>query len=242
MSFVCLDLEGDMALWRDYQESMGAYSCLGPAPSNLAGLAGAALGFASPTSQGASAPDFKKNAVLSKKGLPWPVSPELLAWQQEHDLHVACRWKGDIPAREPWNVKGIKEIKAGDILRMQQQVIMAPRYEVVFQLPGVECDRLAAALRMPAFPLYLGASFCRAIIRNVRITEALPSGDGWAFHTSGGAWGEATPFSRHRTDAEAAFERIRRDGYWIYPTPEYPGLLTDSPLVRSWCSAGECRL
>lgn len=242
MSFVRFDLEGDMALWRNYQESMGAYSCLGPAPANLAGLAGAALGFASPCSLGATNPDYRENARLSKKGLPWPVSPELLAWQRENDLHAACRWNGGIPSRAAWNVKGIKEIKPGGTLLMQQQVIMHPRYEVVFRLPVDECPRLALALRTPAFPLYLGASCCRAIIRSIHITETAPDGEGWAFHTTGGAWGEATPFSRHRVDATASFERIRRDGYWIYPTPEHPGIAAGSPLVRCWCSADECGL
>ncbi|MEG0587599.1 MAG: CRISPR-associated protein Cas5 [Akkermansia sp.] len=241
MSLVCFELSGDMALWRNFQESMGAYSCLGPAPSNIAGLIGAALGFASPYSQGVApqAIHTKLTATEKKKKdqLPWPISPELLIWEKANDLHVACRWIGGIPRREAWNVKGIKAIKEGDTLRMQQQVIMSPHYEIVIQLPEHEVKAVINALKTPAFPLYLGSSFCRAIIRNIRICPQFPNENNWAHHLTGAALGEATPFSRHRVDADTSYERIRRDGYWIYPTPEQPGINTPHPLVRAWCSA-----
>ncbi len=82
MSILIFELAGEMAMWRNVYESMGSYSCLGPAPGNLAGLIGAALGFASPRSQAAVAPDEKQLKALDKGGLPWPLSPELLAWEE----------------------------------------------------------------------------------------------------------------------------------------------------------------
>ena len=240
MSLVCFELAGDMALWRNFQESMGSYSCLGPAPANLAGLVGAALGFASPHSQGNTKLVFggKQTAEQRKKNtrLPWPISPELLKWEEEMDIHIACRWTGGTPRREQWNVNGVKDLKEGGALRMQQQVIIKPSYQVALQLPDAEASLVAEALQRPAFPLYLGASFCRAIIRNISAEKTLPTSETWAFHISGAAIGEATPFSRHRVDAEESGERLRRDGYWIYPTQEHPGPSLANPLIRAWCS------
>ncbi len=239
MSILLFELTGDMALWRNVYDSMGSYSCLGPAPSNLAGLCGAALGFASPRSHGANAPDTKELKTLDKKGLPWPVSPELLAWEEKNDFHVACRWTGSFPIRVPWNVNGQKEIGKGENLRIQQQVILNPSYEVAMRLPQTEAEKLAAALRTPAFPLYLGASFCRAIVRNIRIAEALPEADNWAFHTAEVPLGEAVPFSRHIVDQTTCFERIESCGYWIYPTKENPDVRPENPLIRGWIRKGE---
>ena len=82
MSILIFELAGEMAMWRNVYESMGSYSCLGPAPGNLAGVIGAALGFASPRSQAAEKPDAKQLKNWDKAGLPWPVSPELLAWER----------------------------------------------------------------------------------------------------------------------------------------------------------------
>ncbi len=241
MSILTFELSGDMASWRNVYDSMGSYSCLGPAPSNLAGFCGAALGFASPRSQAAATPDAKKLKALDKKGLPWPLSPELLAWEETNDLQVACRWIGDFPVRAPWNVNGCKEIGKGENLRIQQQVILDPRYEVAVQLPDPETERLMAALRKPAFPLALGASFCRAIVRNIRIVEKLPETAGWAFRTDRAVLGEAVPLSRHIVNPEECFERLESDGYWIYPTGENPGIRTENPLVRTWIRKTESR-
>ena len=237
MSILIFEVTGDMALWRNVYEPMGNYSCLGPAPSNLAGLCGAALGFASPRSHAAelNAEDTKKISNFEKKGLPWPLSPELLAWEETNDVQTACRWIGKIPIRAPWNVNGNKTINdSNENLRIQQQVIFNPAYEVALRLKhDTEVQRLAAALKRPAFPLALGASFCRAIVRNIRISETLPENSGWA-HRSQVPLGEAVPLSRHVVNPEDCFERIESDGYWLYPTPEFQGIAQDSPFVSSW--------
>ena len=235
MRYVVFELTGDMALWRNPYESMGSFSCLGPAPSNLAGLCGAALGFASPRSQGAAAQDEKKLTALSRDGLPWPVSAELLRWEEANDYHVACRWTGGFPRRVPWNVKGLKEIGNNDILRLQQQVIDRPAYEVAVRLAGEAGGQLVAALGAPAFPLCLGASFCRAIVRDARVQDELPPGGNWA-QRKAVALGEGTPLSLHVVNAgEGMMERIRSDGYWQYPTPAFAGELQADPLVKGYC-------
>jgi|GEM_PF-2278774 len=234
MSYLCFELTGDLAMWRNPYESMGSFSCPGPSPANLAGLLGAALGFASPRSQGAGTQDEKALKALTEKGLPWPVSAELLQWQVDNDYHVACRWIGGSLRRIMWNVNGCKEIGKGENLRMQQQVIAAPDYEVVVRLPAAVARTTADALARPAFPLFLGASFCRAIVRRIAVRETLPDGGNWA-QVKKTAWGEATPLSRHVVNAEATGERIRSDGYWVYPTPSWPGELQADPLICGYC-------
>lgn len=244
MNILIFELAGEMAMWRNVYEPMGSYSCLGPAPSNLAGLIGAAVGFAAPCSVAADHPDEKKLEQWNKAGLVWPVAPELLQWEESKDFQVACRWIGKKFRRISWNVNGYKYMnekggEEGNNLRLQQQVILDPAYEVAAALPAEEAERVAAALLKPAFPLCLGASFCRAIVRNVRIEDAVPESPFWAFRTDGGALGEATPFSRHIVNPDSCFERIRSDGYWIYPTPDQPGVIAAEPLVRGWVRAGE---
>ena len=78
MSILIFELAGEMAMWRNVYESMGSYSCLGPAPGNLAGVIGAALGFASPRSQAAEKPDAKQLKNWDKAGLPYEIDPALL--------------------------------------------------------------------------------------------------------------------------------------------------------------------
>ncbi len=237
MKVLLFDLTGDMALWRNVYDSIGSFSCLGPAPSALAGLCGAALGFAAPRSQAAQSPDVKKLNTAAKHGMLWPVSPELLNWEYDNDYHVCCRWTGGVPIRTNWNVNGLKSIKEPTNLRIQQQVIEHPCYQVGVGLKSDSAlDELAAALRCPAFPLYLGASFCPAIVRNVRVSDWSPEpSDGWAFRDEFGVCGEATPFSMHSISAgTTAFNRIKIDGYWTFPTPETPGILQTEPLVRGY--------
>lgn len=234
MSFLLFELGGEMALWRNVYDSIGSYSCLGPAPSHLAGLLGAGLGFASPRSLAGSG-DPKKLSAQMKKGLPWPVSPELLEWEKKYDFTVCCRWNGSYPLRIGWNVNGCKEVAKGENLRMQQQVISNPWYEVGVRLNDpAELEKLVSALKTPAFPLYLGASFCRAFIRNCRIEEKLPESSGWAYHSERSSIGEATPFTLHNIHADEDFERLRLNGYWIYPTPDQPGIVSADPWVKGY--------
>jgi CRISPR-associated Cas5-like protein len=237
MAYLTFELKGDMAMWRNPYESMGSFSCLGPAPSNLAGLFGAALGFATSKSQALLIQDDKKSRKLDKKGLPWPISSELLQWQKDVNLMVACRWTGSMfPKRMAWNVNGCKELDpAKDNLRIQQQIIDSPCYEVVVKIVKEEAIKLVEALKSPDFPLCLGASFCRAIIRNVMVSEEQPKQSNWAFLKEGFAVGDATPFSQHVINAEETGERIKSTGYWIYPVDESSSELIDNPFVKTYC-------
>lgn len=240
MNLLLFELSGDLAMWRNVYESMGSFSCIGPAPGNLAGLFGAALGFASPRSQAAENTDQELLKCEWKKGLPWPLSPELLAWEEANDLKTACRWTGGFPARVPWNINGCKEINKSENLRLQQQVILNPRYDVAVKLAEeTEARRLKDALQCPAFPLCLGASFCRAIVRNVRLADAIPDGKRWAFRSGSGSLGEVVPLSRHIVDPAENFERIVSEGYWVYPVPDNPDRMDTDPFERTWIRRGK---
>ncbi|MEA2012459.1 MAG: CRISPR-associated protein Cas5 [Verrucomicrobiota bacterium] len=236
MTYLTFELRGDMAMWRNPYESMGSFSCLGPAPSNLAGLFGAALGFATSKSQALEKHDDKKSRQLDKKGLPWPVSEELLEWQIRANLKVACRWKKGFPKRIAWNINGCKELDpAKENLRLQQQVIDSPCYEVAVEIAKDEAKKLAEALKSPAFPLCLGASFCRAIITNIIISEEKPEQSNWAFYKDGFAVGDSVPFSQHIINAEATGERIKSTGFWVYPIDESTSEILENPFVKTYC-------
>jgi len=244
-AYLAFILEGDLALWRNAYEPVGSYSCLGPAPSQIAGLLGAAMGMLSPRSHAAltDAQTLKRLRRLRRNGLPWPVAPALLQWEEAYDYAVACRWLGGVPRRIPWNVNGVKEMTRPfdpQPLRLQQQVIDRPRYEVLVRLN----DRgavagLAQALRNPRFPLFLGAAFCRAIVRSVRVLDEPPtpkSEESWAYRREEITAGETVPFFCHVVNAEETFERVVADGFWVYPTPLHlpeAGIQGD-PCCRGW--------
>lgn len=241
MAYLCFNLRGDMAMWRNPYEPVGAFSCLGPSPSQIAGLVGAAMGFPSPRSQ-ASGESLKSKSLKAswKRGLVWPVAPKLLEWQEKNDYSVACRWIGGMPRRISWHVNGVKDIKkplAPQPLQLQQQVIEQPAYQVLIRVWDPDAVHVAeAALRNPAFPLYLGASFCRAVVTEVGVREDVPrcvTGCDWAYRRERLTVGESTPFSCHVVNAEKTGERIVADGFWIYPTPMHPPELTlkDDPCV-----------
>jgi len=235
MKIVRFTLQGELALWRNVYDSIGSYSCLGPAPSALAGLCGAALGFASPRSLGAVDPDPGRLKVQWQAGFPWPAAPQLLEWLKINEVFFACRWTGGFPRRIAWNVNGRKEINGSENLRMQQQVIEAPCYEAAVRLARLEdAEKLAEALKVPAFRLYLGCSECPAFVTDISLVDVLPRSGDWAFRSEQGALGEATPFSVMRLDAERSLERLKIMGYWIYPTPGMPGKMLDDPFVRGY--------
>lgn len=236
MKHVVFDLTGELAMWRNPYESMGSFSSLGPAPSNIAGLIGAALGLASPRSQASAGADAEKLKKMERNGLPWPVSEELLRWEEENDFHVACRWTGDFPKRIPWNVNGHKEVKfTGETLRIQQQVIQSPSYEVAVRIANDKAaDELAYSLKNPSFRLYLGATFCPAIVKTVSLQNEMTPRSNWACLREDIGFGEVTPFFRHIVNPEKTFERLRADGYWLYSTPEEGGESRKDPFVKGY--------
>jgi len=242
MRYIRFELTGDMAMWRNPYEPVGSYSCLGPSPSQIAGLLGAALGFAAPRSAAAKlSPKDKTLKATHKIGLPWPVSSELLRWQEDNDYAVACRWLGAIPHRIQWNINGFKSVKdLKSNLRLQQQVVDQPKYEVLIRIANLSvAERVVEALHNPAFPVCLGASFCRAIIKHVGLLETVPQvagGNDWAYHKACLPIGEAAPFSCHVINPEQTGERIVADGYWVYPTPLHhsPKSESSDPCIRGY--------
>ncbi len=232
MKIVLFTLTGDLALWRNVYDSMGSYSCLGPAPSALAGLCGAALGFAAPRSFGGKTEEKKIPKGKKTAGPIWPVSPELLQWLVDKEVTFACRWTGSYPKRITWNVNGLKEIGKTENLRMQQQVIQSPCYEVAVQLVESAAQELAEALKRPAFRLFLGCSQCPAIVQHVRLTDSLPDSSDWAFHHEENVPGETVPFSRLSLSGQESGNRVVIEGYWVYPIPGLPGIRLDNPFVK----------
>lgn len=245
MAYLDFTLEGDMALWRNPYEPVGSYSSLGPAPSQIAGIIGAAMGFASPRSYAATDVDSRELNKLRKKGLVWPVSPDLLRWQEEEDYSVACKWCGGFPKRFQWNVNGYKALSGGDSeenLRLMQTVVDSPKYEVLVRLQNMTAaQQVASALRQPSFPLYLGTSFCKAIVQNIEVAESIgqiaSDENPWAYWVEDLTIGEAVPFSRHIVNDRDSYERIASYGFWVYPTPAHPppeNSVGSDPCVRGY--------
>ena len=222
-------------MWRNPHECNGSFSTVGPAPSHISGLIGASLGFASPWSQGATNPDMKKFEKMKKGGLSWPVSEELLIWLEQYDFHVACRWNGDyLPKRIQWNVNGLNNVKSTkDNLRIQQQVLLNPSYEVAVRInDGDVADKLAKHLKEPSFKLYLGASFCPAFVKKAQLQDEIDVGKNWAFVDENPVYGEATPLFKHVVNPEETFERLVSDGYWVYPMDEKNK--SNNPFVKGY--------
>jgi hypothetical protein len=215
MHFVNFKLWGEMALWRHVEEAIGNYSCLGPGPGNIAGICGAAFGWPSPKSAGA----FRNGQSSSSaaKSL-WPISERLLHWQESEDFHVAAAIAERFPKREPYNLNGLKNANELENLRMQQSIMLSPVYWIAVGLSSADgAKALAEALQQPVYPIYLGASFCRGFIKEIRLSLAAPvelnEKTYWARWSKELESPEATPFSKH---AVSGIPRLRKDGYWIY--------------------------
>jgi CRISPR-associated Cas5-like protein len=205
MNLLAFILHGEMALWRNPEDSVGNLSCLGPAPSHLAGIVGAAFGWSS------------TNRVFPPKCLvTWPVAEELLAWGREHRPKVACRLLS-AARRTSLNVNGFKNAQTLEYTRLQQSVLHEPRYEVVLGLQsGAAAEALRLALLNPAFRVFLGSSFCPAFILNPARTEPTKTAC-WARWTED-IQGDSTPFTRHVLDTKTQV-RISKSGYWNYRNP-----------------------
>lgn len=244
MHVLTFQLSGDLALWRNPYEPVGSYSALGPAPSNLAGLLGAVMGWAGPRSYAMIEPhsneaeQVKKTRKKGAIGPVWPVAPDLLAWQKTQDLHLACAWLGGNPRRISWNVNGYKNTDMEN-LRLQQQVIVRPCYRVAVGLKEeTAADELAMHLRSPVFPVYLGESAFRGIITNIARVEdagvnAAPHG--WAYRVEHLGLGELMPFSRHVVASAEPSKRVVTEGFWTYPTPLHaPPVQAEIPWVQAY--------
>ena len=215
-------LWGELALWRSFEDPTGNFSCAGPAPSNIAGICGAALGMVAPKNIASQRVEDKQN----KSNLRWPVSQALLSWEQQEDYHVGCSLESPI-RRIKYNVNGFKMSTGFDTLRSQQVVLHQPSYRVAVRLKTqAKAIELAEALKHPAFPIFLGASFCRGFVSEVCLTATLPATTPWASHTEAMGGLDSTPLSCH---VLSGAPRIRRVGYWDYSRQR-----VDQSLVKGY--------
>lgn len=237
MHIVSFKLSGELAMWRHVEDAKGSYSCLGPAPSNIAGICGAAFGFASPVSVAGlnrrGSGERNSSRSRDERRPLWPISSELLLWQEEVDYHIACALTSRL-RRSSYNVNGYKLATEWGNLQMPQSVLIEPEYQIAVGVKEREqAIRLRTALENPIFPIYLGASFCRGFITDVCLLEQLNSNVRWAQRVPSFGDPEATPFSTHVT---CGFPRITTDGYWNYKK--------DGPvnLVRGFVQTAESPL
>src|SRR5205823_12738485 len=95
MSILAFTLQGDIAFWRDFEDSVGNLTCLGPAPSHIFGIIAACFGWSS------------TNRPHNQKGqAPWPYAAELKTWVETNKPKVAARLLS-MPVRIPLSVNGL---------------------------------------------------------------------------------------------------------------------------------------
>lgn len=241
---VLFELQGELAMWRHVEDAKGAFSCLGPAPSSIAGICGSAMGMISPLSPGfaqkeedvtveaksMSGARNKPDSLAKKKKdryvnrTLWPVSPDLLRWQSVNDYHVACALLNN-PRRKAYNLNGLKHAQEWGNLRMQQSIILDPHYLVAVSLSSqAAAGFLVEALRVPKFKIYLGATFCPGWISGVTLASSLPDRNDISFARVTEDLGrfDTIPLTKH---VIGGFPRILSEGYWAYDGEAGGGLV-----------------
>src|SRR6516165_3937887 len=114
MSIVAFRLQGDIAFWRDFEDSVGNLTCLGPAPSHILGIIGASFGWSS------------TNQSHNQKGQPpWPFAPRLKEWVDQNRPKVAAQLLR-VPQRISLNINGFKNAQTLAYTRIQQTVLEDP--------------------------------------------------------------------------------------------------------------------
>src|ERR1700720_3352183 len=99
---ISFTLRGDIAFWRDFEDSVGNLTCLGPAPSNILGIIGACFGWSS------------TNQPHNQKGqAPWAYSSQLKKWVERNEPKVAARLLR-APQRIAMSVNGFKNAQTLD--------------------------------------------------------------------------------------------------------------------------------
>lgn len=201
-------LHGEYALWRNFTDTQTRTSCPGPAPSHLSGIIGACLGF--------------KNEGLIKIKAKWPVSPELLDWQQKNQIEIAARLLTTIKWNTA-NVNGCKTIggttnREEANLQISQMVLKNPEWEIIVKGKEAALEELENALKTPYFPTFLGCSQFRGFISKIEQTEN-PENSNWAKTTNHpeGYW---TPLTQHLLEPTEDEEIIHLAGFLTYPLPD----------------------
>jgi CRISPR-associated Cas5-like protein len=203
MSILAFTLQGDIAFWRDFEDSVGNLTCLGPAPSHILGIIAACFGWSS------------TNRPHNQKGqAPWPYATQLKTWVETNRPKVAARLLS-VPARIPLSINGFKNAQTLEYTRIQQTVLESAAYQVAVSLESEkELSHLESALMAPIFRVCMGSQFCPAFIRDIK--HLSPDANGrWAFFTPEiGA--DSTPLTI--LDLSDPKNRIHKSGYWNYLT------------------------
>jgi CRISPR-associated Cas5-like protein len=201
MSILSFTLQGDIAFWRDFEDSVGNLTCLGPAPSHILGIIGACFGWSS-TNQ----PHYQQGEA------PWPFAGQLKVWVANNRPKVAARLL-KIPQRISLSVNGFKNAQTLDYTRIQQSVLEDPFYQVAVKLDaGEEIRNLESVLKKPIFKVCMGSQFCPAFIREVAQLNA-DSKANWAL-LSPVIGSDSIPLTV--LDLSNSKNRVHKVGYWNY--------------------------
>jgi CRISPR-associated Cas5-like protein len=202
---ISFTLRGDIAFWRDFEDSVGNLTCVGPAPSNILGIIGACFGWSS------------TNQLHNKKGeAPWPYASQLKNWVEKNRPRVAARLLR-LPQRIALSVNGFKNAQTLDYTRIQQTVLEDPAYQVTIGVGSDEELRsLECALRNPVFRVCMGSQFCPAFIEDITHLQSDAKAP-FAF-VSSTIGPDSTPLTL--MDLSSPKNRIYKSGYWNYLTTD----------------------
>jgi hypothetical protein len=220
MSIVAFTLQGDIAFWRDFEDSVGNLTCLGPAPSHILGIIGASFGWSS------------ANQPHNQKGQPpWPFAPRLKDWVDQNRPKVAARLLR-VPQRISLNINGFKNAQTLAYTRIQQTVLEDPAYQIAVSVDSGEVIKsLEVALKAPAFRVCMGSQFCPAFIQAV-VPLRTNSKANWASF-SRGIGSDSTPLTV--LDLSSSTNRVHKAGYWNYLDAEENSV--DQALVNAFHGA-----
>jgi CRISPR-associated Cas5-like protein len=217
MRILTFRLKGEIAFWRDFEDSVGNLTCLGPAPTHLLGIIGACFGWSS------------TNQPHNQKGrAPWPYAEELLKWVGTNKPKVAARLLNR-PRRTAMSVNGIKNAATLESTRIQQTVLEEPEYLIVVSIENEHAIKeLAPALKSPKFRICMGSQFCPAFISNIS-ESSTDQEENWAT-TAQTIGGDSTPLTV--LDLKTPTNRLHKIGYWNY-LPDSATRLSDA-LVHAY--------
>jgi hypothetical protein len=201
MSILAFNLQGDIAFWRDFEDSVGNLTCLGPAPSNILGIIGASFGWSS-----------TNKPHNQKEQPPWPFASRLKDWVNQNRPRVAARLLRT-PQRISLNINGFKNAQTLAYTRIQQTVLEDPAYQIAVSVDSDDVVKgLEAALKAPVFRVCMGSQFCPAFIREVARVHTNSKAN-WASFSQG-IGSDSTPLTV--LDLSCSKNRVHKAGYWNY--------------------------
>lgn len=223
---ILFEMFAEQALWQLPSEALARWSAPLPAPSALAGILGAAMG-------------FRQSGNSAKTG-GWEVSQEWIKWIDETRPEVAVALVTPLK-RKSLNTNGLKtpaELPASaggsSTLRILQTFLEEPRYKVAVRVGSGDTE-LLSALQNPSFPIYLGNTHCCGKIINPKMHMISDVGEGscapWA------QWTGTIPETEYnwcsRVDVTQK-QRLKNEGYIHLPEDATPVSLGANHWHRAW--------